>query len=154
MLQINRLRVEINTENGCYGLDEEFHRGLNFIASRENTCGKSSILAAIYYCLGFEQIIGGVGGIGNKVLTSVFKSSLDDEKTWNVTGSGAYLEISNGNELITIYRNIKTENIDDRLITVFFESYDKIGDPKTESSDYYVIVLAFQKRTTSCALTT
>ena len=45
MLRINRLRVEINTENGLYGIDESFQGGLNFIASLENTCGKSSILA-------------------------------------------------------------------------------------------------------------
>ena len=139
MLKINRLRVEINTANGVYGIDETFHSGLNFVASLENTCGKSSILAAIYYCLGFEQILGGVGGIGSKVLTSAFKSSIDDDgKAWSVTESGAYLEISNGNESITIYRNIKAENKDNHLITVFFGTYDKIGEPKTQSADYYV----------------
>ena len=53
MLKINRLRVEINTMRGLYGIDESFGDGLNFIASRENNCGKSSILDAIYYCLGF-----------------------------------------------------------------------------------------------------
>lgn len=51
MLRINRLRVEINTVKGVYGIDKTFEDGLNFIASLENTCGKSSILAAIYYCL-------------------------------------------------------------------------------------------------------
>ena len=74
MLKINRLRVEINTVKGVYGIDERFCSGLNFIASRENTCGKSSILEAIYYCLGFEQILGGASGIGSKVLTSAFKN--------------------------------------------------------------------------------
>ncbi len=107
MLRINRLRVEINTSNGVYGIDESFQNGLNFVASLENTCGKSSILAAIYYCLGFEQILGGAGGIGSKVLTSTFKSTIEDNgKPWTVTESGAYLEISNGNEVRTIYRNI------------------------------------------------
>ena len=47
MLRINRLRVEINTVKGVYGIDKAFEDGLNFIASLENTCGKSSILAAI-----------------------------------------------------------------------------------------------------------
>lgn len=139
MLVINRLHVEINTANGVYGIDEVFHSGLNFIASRENTCGKSSILAAIYYCLGFEQILGGVGGIGSKVLTSAFKSSIDDDgKAWSVTEAGAYLEISNGNESVTIYRNIKAEKKDSRLITVFYGTYDEVGDSKTQSADYYV----------------
>jgi chromosome segregation ATPase len=139
MLKINRLRVEINTANGMYGIDETFHSGLNFIASLENTCGKSSILAAIYYCLGLEQILGGVGGVGSKVLTSAFKNTIDDNgQPWSVTESGAYLEIGNGNETVTIYRNIKAENKDNRLITVYYGTYDKIGDPKTQSADYYV----------------
>lgn len=139
MLRINRLRVEINTVNGVYGIDESFNEGLNFVASKENTCGKSSILAAIYYCLGLEQILGGVAGIGGKVMTSAFKNVIDDDGTsWNVTESGAYLEISNGTEVITIYRNIKAENKDNRLVTVYFGKYDTIENPQIESEDFYV----------------
>ncbi len=139
MLRINRLRVEINTANGMYGIDASLEQGLNFVASKENTYGKSSILAAIYYCLGLEQILGGVSGIGSKVLTSAFKNAIDDNgKTWSVTESGAYLEISNGSEVITIYRNIKAENKDNRLITVYFGEYNAIADPKIQSEDFYV----------------
>ncbi len=139
MLRINRLRVEINTANGLYGIDESFQSGLNFIASFGNTCGKSSILAAIYYCLGFEQILGGAGGIGNKVLTPVFKTTIEDNgKFWTVTESGAYLEISNGSEIRTIYRNIKSQNKDNRLVTVYYGDYNSIHDYKTVAEDYYV----------------
>lgn len=139
MLKINRLRVEINTMRGLYGIDESFGDGLNFIASRENTCGKSSILDAIYYCLGFEQILGGAGGIGSKVLTSAFKTSIEDNgEPQTVTESGAYLEISNGTETRTIYRNIKSESKDNHLVTVFYGSYDSISRPETLSEDYYV----------------
>lgn len=139
MLRINRLRVEINTADGIYGIDETFQNGLNFIASVENTCGKSSILAAIYYCLGFEQIIGGAGGIGSKVLTSTFKTSIEvNGKPCAVTESGAYLEINNGYETRTIYRNIKSDSKDNHLITVYYNDYNSISDPKTLSEDYYV----------------
>lgn len=139
MLRINRLRIEINTNNGLYGLDECFKSGLNFVASFENTCGKSSILAAIYYCLGFEQILGGAGGIGSKVLTSAFKSTIEDKgKEWMVTESGAYLEISNGNEIRTIYRIIKSDYKDNRLVTIFYGNYEEIKKPETISEDYYV----------------
>ena len=139
MLRINRLRIEINTVKGMYGIDEPFKDGLNFIASLENTCGKSSILAAIYYCLGFEQILGGTGGIGSKVLTSAFKTAIEDNgESLTVTESGAYLEISNGNETRTIYRNIKSENKDNRLVTVYYGSYDSISNSKVLSEDYYV----------------
>lgn len=142
MLRINRLRIEINTINGVYGFDSPFRNGLNFIASPDNTCGKSSILAAIYYCLGFEQIIGGVGGIGNKVLTSVFKSSIEDDgQSWAVTESGAYLEITNGNETITIFRSaVASDNRDNRLITVYYGNYESIGNPQIQSEDMFVNV--------------
>ena len=71
MLKIDRVRIEIQTEDGLYGVDEKFESGLNLLASEDNTCGKSSILEAIYYGLGFEEI---VGGKGEKVLTSVYKT--------------------------------------------------------------------------------
>ena len=41
MLRINRLRVEINTVNGVYGIDTSFSSGLNFI-------GPVKIYAQIY----------------------------------------------------------------------------------------------------------
>ena len=139
MLRINRLRVEINTVNGVYGIDTSFSSGLNFIASEDNTCGKSSILAAIYYCLGLEQIIGGTGGIGSKVLTSVFKSEIEDnQNSYRVLESGAYLEISNGHDTVTIYRNIVSESKDNRLVSVYYSTYDAIKDQKTQVSDFYV----------------
>ena len=138
MLRINRLRVEINTINGVYGIDESFKDGLNFIASFRNTCGKSSILAAIYYCLGFEQILGGAGGIGSKVLTSAFKTVIEDNgETLTVTESGAYLEINNGNETRTIYRNIKSESKSNHLVTIYYGNYDSISNNKTLAEDYY-----------------
>ena len=104
MLRINRLRIEIKTANesngGVYGFDERFSSRLTFIASLSNTAGKSSVIEAILYCLGFEEII---GGRNEKVLTSVYKSIIHDgEQDWNVLESGMYLEISNGNETVTI----------------------------------------------------
>lgn len=139
MLRINRLRVEIYTANGTYGIDTPFSNGLNFIASEENTCGKSSILAAVYYCLGLEQILGGVGGIGRKVLTSAFKYSIDDnQKTWKVLESGAFLEIFNGHEIVTVYRPITSESKDSRLVSVYYSDYNSIKNPQTQVMDFYV----------------
>lgn len=142
MLRINRLRVEINTANGMYGFDETFGNGVSFVASfHKNTCGKSSVLAAIYYCLGFEQIIGGVSGVGNKVLTPALKSTIDDNgQPWNVTESGAYLEISNGSQTVTVFRNIRVEGMKNGLVTVYYSTCDAIGDPETLTEDFYVNV--------------
>lgn len=136
MLRIKRLKIEIKTSNGAYGFDTVFNDGLNFIASEDNTCGKSSIIAAIYYCLGFEEII---GGKGEKVLTAVYKTSVEDgDNVWPVLESGAFLEINNGKEPITIYRSAKMENRDNRLITVYHCRIDEIGNPSALYEDMYV----------------
>lgn len=136
MLQLNRVKVEILTENGVYGCDIPFSKGLNFLASEENTCGKSSVLAAIYYCLGMEEII---GGRGEKVLTSVFKNTIeDDTKQWSVLQSCAYLEISNGVEIVTLFRSAKMANRDSRMITIYYGAMDDIDKPTTMFTDTYV----------------
>ena len=140
MLRINRLRIEIKTSNesngGVYGFDEKFSNGLTFIASRSNTSGKSSVIEAIFYCLGFEEII---GGRNEKVLTSVYKSMIHDgDKDWSVLESGMYLEISNGNEIVTIYRSAKLETRDSRLVTVYYGDFDSIGSQSTLPEDMYL----------------
>lgn len=140
MLRINRLRIEIKTANesngGIYGFDERFSGGLTFIASLSNTAGKSSVIEAILYCLGFEEII---GGRNEKVLTSVYKSIIHDgEEDWNVLESGIYLEISNGNEIITIYRTAKMDTRDSRLVTVYYGDFDSIGNQSTLPEDMYL----------------
>lgn len=140
MLRIKRLRIEIKTANesngGIYGFDECFSDGLNFIASTENTSGKSSVIEAIFYCLGLEQII---GGINEQVLTSAYKSQIKDrDKTWSVLESGAFLEIFNGNESITIFRSAVMEGRDPRLVTVYYGDYDSIGKQPTLPEDMYL----------------
>ena len=126
MLKIDRVRIEIQTEDGLYGVDEKFESGLNLLASEDNTCGKSSILEAIYYGLGFEEI---VGGKGEKVLTSVYKTYIEhDDKKLAVLESKIYLQISNGNEVVTLYRVAKMQNRDSKLISVYHAEMDKIGE--------------------------
>lgn len=136
MLRINRLRVEIETENGIYGVDEEFAEGLNFLASENNTCGKSSILEAIYYCLGFEEII---GGRGEKVLTSVYKTFIEDgEQKYSVLEAKMFLEISNGEEIVSLFRTAKMASRDCKLITVFYSKLSDIHNEQTLAEDMYV----------------
>lgn len=136
MLKINRLRVEIQTDNGLYGVDETFKEGLNFLASDDNTCGKSSILESIYYCLGFEEII---GGKGEKVLTSAYKTFIEEGQIKRaVLESKAYLEISNGKEEITLFRSAKMPNRDSKLITVYYSKFENMHDEKVEVEDMYI----------------
>jgi hypothetical protein len=136
MLKINRLKIQIKTPKREYGFDEIFKSGLNFVASDNNTRGKSSILIAIYYCLGLEEII---GGVNEKVLTSVYKSAIEDgTDTWPVLESSIFLEISNGSETITIFRAAKMENRDSKLVTVYFSSLDQMKNEEVGVEEFYV----------------
>lgn len=136
MLKINRLQIKIITDQGNYGFDEQFYEGLNFLASDDNTCGKSSIIEAIYYGLGFEEII---GGKGEKVLTSAYKTFIEDnDQKLSVIESKIYLEISNGLEVVTLYRTAKDLKRDSKLVTVYYSSLDKINDDNILIEDMYV----------------
>lgn len=139
MLKINRLRIEIHTNDGLYGSDIVFSEGLNVIASDDNTRGKSSTISAILYCLGCEELL---GRQGSKVLTPVFTKQLEDDQNnvHTVLQSCVYLEITNGTEVITIYRSIKSEKREEKLITVYNSKYDNISDSKVTRKDYYVLL--------------
>src|SRR5690554_53636 len=136
MLRINRLKAVSKTDSGEFGFDYPLADGLNLIASNRNTCGKSSVLLVIYYCLGFEQI---VGGIGHKVLTSVFKSSITDSDgcTYDVLESELYLEITNGTDVVTVYRTGKMDGRDDNLVSVYFNNLDCMSSPETHVEDMF-----------------
>lgn len=136
MLKISRLKIEIVATNRTYQFDESFSTGLNIIASDDNTRGKSSVLIAIYYCLGIEEII---GGLNEKVLTSAYKTQIEDKDvSWPVLESGIFLEISNGLEDVTIFRTAKHENRDSKLVTVYFSKLDDIYNENTNCEEYYV----------------
>lgn len=137
MLIINRIKAISRTDGGEYGFDYALSAGLNLISSAENTKGKSSAILAIYYCLGFEEII---GGKGKKILTSVYKTVVEDKDkgTYNVLESEAWLEISNGSEVITIKRTAEMINRNENLVTVYHSNMDSSHDPKTYVEDMYV----------------
>lgn len=122
--------------NKEYSFDETFNSGLNFVASDDNTKGKSSVLIAIYYCLGFEEII---GGVNEKVLTSAYKTMIEDDKNiWPVLESGVFLEVSNGVEEITIYRSAKSDTRDSKLVTVYFSKLTDMYAEHTNIDEFYV----------------
>ena len=130
MLQINRVQIKIETNKGTMGADHAFKKGLNLIYSSENTSGKSSIISAIYYGLGFEEII---GGKGPKVLGPAFKNKIKHENTeQDVLESKIFLEISNGKKTITIFRSVQMENRDSNLITVYHSDLESISTATKE----------------------
>ena len=145
MLKINRIKAVSITEDGNYAFDYKLHSGLNLISSQINTRGKSSAILAIYYCLGFEEII---GGRGMKTLTSVYKNVVKDSKdhTHDVLESEVWLEMSNGKEVVTLMRSAKMIGRNENLISVHYCNMESVGNPGIYVEDMYVHA---QRSTTS-----
>lgn len=137
MLRINRIKAISRTESGNYGFDFELSDGLNLISSNTNTKGKSSAILAIYYCLGFEEII---GGRGKKTLTSVYKTVVkdDNDNAHAVLESEAWIEISNGVDIVSIRRTAEMEGRNENLITVYHSNLDCVHNRNTYVEDMYV----------------
>ena len=118
MVNIKSIKtLVLNTEEKAFGFSFDFEAGLN-ILSGDNTSGKSSILACIYYCLGLEQLIAFGSGNGLKEsLTSVF-SYRDVEH--HVLSSYATLTLINDKgRSATIKRVIRgAHNEDTNILTV------------------------------------
>jgi len=137
MLKINRIKAISKTKDVNYGFDYKLTDGLNLISSTINTRGKSSVIIAIYYCLGFEEII---GGKGMKTLTSVYKNYVKDEADvpQNVLESEVWVEITNGIDTVTLFRAGKLSGRSENLITVYYSNLDLIHNPETFVEDMYV----------------
>lgn len=137
MLKINRIKGLSKTDDGNYGFDYVLTNSLNLISSSKNTRGKSSVIVAIYYCLGLEEII---GGKGMKTLTCVYKNSLtdDDDITHSVLESEVWLEITNGTDVITLLRTGKMNSRNENLISVYFSDMESINLSETYVEDMYV----------------
>ena len=136
-MNIKRLSIEITTNEDPFFFEHKFQNGLNIIASDVNTSGKSSVLSAIMYGLGMEEII---GGRGSKVRSAAFNNKIKDtnDKIYNVLKASVYLEISNQNETVTILRTVKDLPRNDNLVTVIFGNYEDRYNPKVKTIDYFV----------------
>ncbi len=120
MLQINALKLEINTSDGLYGTLISFSKGLNIIQAN-NTTGKSTLFQSILYALGFEELI---GGKNEKTMQSVLKDEVigEDNTKHKVLQSFVLLEIQN-KEIITIKRSVTSEKRKSVLVDVIRGPY-------------------------------
>ncbi|WP_322002273.1 hypothetical protein [Marinobacter alexandrii] len=110
-LHINRLRIEVETEEGLYGADFSFSEGLNIIHA-DNTHGKSTCIQSLVFALGLE---GSLGPSRNKPLKPVLTRELRNEtgQDIRVISTTVFLQITNhkGREL-TLERSSETSKID------------------------------------------
>ncbi|EJB6519842.1 AAA family ATPase [Salmonella enterica] len=59
-MKINKLKLSIDTNSGDYGFNCSFTDGLNIIKGN-NSSGKSTLIQAIFYVFGMEELLGGEG---------------------------------------------------------------------------------------------
>lgn len=139
MIQINRVKCIIITANdGNFGFDHTFSKGLNLIASTENTKGKSSIIQSIYYCLGVEELL---GGTNEKSLTPVYKNAIDygEKKDVVPIKTSFYLEVlNNRKDIITINRDVEHTSMSNNLIKVFKGNINEALDGKCDFQEMFV----------------
>ena len=136
-MNINRLVIKIITENEPFFFDQTFQKGLNVIASDMNTSGKSSVISAIMYGLGMEEII---GGRGSKVLSALFNNKIKDmdDTLHEVVKADIFLEISNDSKTVTILRTVNDLLRDDNLVTVLNGTYDARNESTVIKNDFFV----------------
>jgi AAA domain len=103
-LQLRHLKIRITTSKGLFGVELPLESGL-FIIHADNTCGKSTCLNSILYALGLEGMLSPSKEVP---LPSAVTDFLDhNNKRYDVLESEVLLEISNGNDIVTIKRQIK-----------------------------------------------
>ncbi|MDF9528438.1 hypothetical protein [Bacillus cereus] len=134
-INLNHLKITIDTTEGIFGTDIPFQSGFNILRAR-NTKGKSSTLNSILYVLGIEEMLGGRNA---KTMKPVLKDKLSYKgKEVPILESKVQLEISNHiGDIITLTRWIKSSSIDERLIRVHFGPQISKED-KVNYKDYYV----------------
>lgn len=106
-LIINKLVYQvIASDNSKYGAEVKFNDGLNIIYG-PNSVGKTSIVTGIIYGLGAEKGLGIFKSIQNPFKPEFYKEI--DGKI--IKKSFLLLEISNGKNIVTIFRYIKGGDI-------------------------------------------
>lgn len=128
MLKIRKLKIDISTlgekKFGCY---YEFEANKLNIVKGTNHSGKTTLVSAIFYGIGMEELL---GGQNTKALDSILTSVVPFERTeYNITESTIYLEVENANnKIITIKRYAKHVDIDPRIAYIYENPLDEISE--------------------------
>lgn len=136
-LRLRHLRLRALTSEGIYGTDIGFGPGLNVIWA-DNTKGKSTCMQGMIYALGLERMLSPKREVPlPHAMTSYLRE--DDESRVNVLESNVSLEIENGaGRVITVYRPVVKEAVDNRCITVYFGPVLTDPEAHAERRDFFV----------------
>ncbi|WP_460159238.1 hypothetical protein [Pseudomonas sp. S3_H09] len=135
-LKLRRLRIVSQTNEGRYGVDIPFFKGLNIIQA-ENTFGKSTCIQSIIYALGLEGTLGPSRKTPLKsALTTRLKKA--DGSYALISETKIFLEIENSSgAVVTLVRSsIESKN---RLISVYQGAPGDVENlPSSALTDYFV----------------
>ena len=134
MIRIDLIDISIqarpyNNQNDVreFGRMLSFKDGLNLVVG-DNTSGKTTIVRSLFYCLGMEELID--GKVGDRSLDKSVKENFryaeqgKEEQDWYVNSSYVVVQISNySGQVLTIKRNIKSEDRRDNVLSVWEQSY-------------------------------
>ena len=125
-----------------FGRTLKFQNGLNLVVG-DNTSGKTTIVRSLFYCLGLEELIDGKSGSRSldKSVKENFRYTKDPEigeKEWYINSSFVVVQLSNHHgQVLTIKRNIKSEDQRDNVLSVWEEAYSSDLDD-TLRREYYI----------------
>ena len=136
-LQLEKFKIFLNTTDGEYGFECEFKPGLNIVRGN-NSSGKSTLVNALIYSLGMEEIL---GGKCEKTLPYALKEYVESEEKdkIKIVSSYVYLQISNKkNDVVTLKRAINSADKDTKLIEVIHGDYLSRSDREFDMSPKYL----------------
>ncbi|MGP6010966.1 AAA family ATPase [Pseudomonas aeruginosa] len=126
-MYIKALKIDVQTSSGPFGFYTEFSRHLNIIRGR-NSAGKSTIVHAILYAIGMEELL---GAQNENALTYALKDHVEHEEAKHpIISSGVTIEIESHGKTITITRGIKGRGRNNKLV----EIQECAGLTKSESA--------------------
>lgn len=136
-IRINSMKIVATTKQGEFGTSLNFiENGLNIIRAK-NKSGKSTIINALLYVLGAEELL---DGKNEGVMKPVLRESLKyGEREFPVIESKVMLQVSNAaGKTITITRFIKSYSKDSKLVEVVFGPNLTNPDSEYKQMNYYV----------------
>ncbi|AZE16531.1 hypothetical protein C4K09_2070 [Pseudomonas chlororaphis subsp. aureofaciens] len=114
-MYIKAIQIDIQTDKGPFGFHTTFNRNLNIIRGR-NSAGKSTIVHAIMYAIGMEELL---GAQNENALTYALKDYLEYEGIKHaIRSSKVTIEIENKGQTITATRSVKEDGTSTKLIKI------------------------------------
>lgn len=135
-MKINKIKLSIDTDSGDYGFNCTFTDGLNIIKGK-NSSGKSTLIQAIFYAFGMEELLGGEGAstMPYALRDHIVDSHPEGSRKIPIIKSSVYVEISNGKRTITINRAIRSADHDSKLVKIIDGDY--LSKPNNKYSVEY-----------------